>query len=184
MAALDAIKERLAWHAARRATHDRRPVELSPRLYDRRLLVILPAGAEEQKDAWQLVRALDLDPRHVMAVTLGSPLAHVPDAYAGNVKIFGSNQVDWRGLPNKVTAATVWGWKPDVAIDLSRPFSLAAAYLVGGSSAAIRAGYFDRRSEPFFDLLYSPGDGAPAVGFTRYFSSIEPPVLPFRPARP
>jgi len=182
MAALDRLREALAWRAARRAVRHRSAVELSPRLYDRRLLVVLPAGADAQRDAWRLVRALDLDPRHVMAFTLGSPLAHVPDSFAGNAKVFGPNALDWRGLPTRVTTAGVWGWKPDVAVDLSRPFSLAAAYLVGGSSAAIRAGYFDRRSEPFLDLLYAPGDASPAAGLTRYLSSIQPPVLPFREA--
>jgi hypothetical protein len=174
------LRDRLAWGAARRAARHRQAAELSPRLYDRRLLVVLPAGAEEQRDAWKLVRALDLDPRHVMALTLGSPLAHVPDAFAGNAKVYGPEALDWRGLPSRVTTAAIWGWRPDVAVDLSRPFSLAAAYLVGGSGAAIRAGYFDKRSEPFLDLLYAPGEGAPAEGLTRYLSAIEPPVLPFR----
>ncbi len=180
MTMLSTLREKLAWQAARRATRHRKPLELSPRLYDRRLLVVLPGGAEEQRDAWRLVRALDLDPRHVLAITLGGPLAHVPDAFAGNARVFGSDALDWRGLPGRVATATVWGWKPDVAVDLSRPFSLAAAYLVGGSSAAIRAGYLDSRSEPFLDLLFSPRESAPAEGLTRYLASMEPAVLPFR----
>ncbi len=180
MTLMNDMREKMAWGAARRATRHRDPVELSPRIYDRRLLVVLPAGAPEQKDAWRLVRMLDLDPRHVLAVTLGAPLAHVPDAFAGNARVFGTDALDWRGLPGRVATATVWGWRPDVAVDLSRPFSLAAAYLVGGSSAAIRAGYFDKRSEPFLDLLYAPGENAPAEGLARYLATMQPAVLPFR----
>ena len=93
---------------------------------------------------------------------------------------FGKASLVAAGASLRVTTAAIWGWRPDVAVDLSRPFSLAAAYLVGGSGAAIRAGYFDKRSEPFLDLLYAPRVGAPAEWLTKYLSAIEPPVLPFR----
>jgi hypothetical protein len=178
---LDPLRERMAWRAALRAVHTRRPIALSGHLHDRRLLAVLPEGDEAQRDAWQLIRALDLPPAQVLPVALAGPLTTVPDAYAGAARVLGPEALDWRRLPARA-AAGLWSWLPDVAVDFSVAFRLASAYLVGASPAPLRAGYFTAGAEPFFDLLYAPEPAAerPAAGLRHYLQAMTPPLLPFK----
>lgn len=178
---LDALRERLATRAALRAVRRREVRPWPARLRARRVLIVLPRDEADLRTAWRFVQSLDLLRGNVTAVAASGQAAYVPDPFAGGVRILGAEDRDWRGLPRRAVAEAVWAQKPDVALDFSRPFSLAAAYLVGGAPAGLRVGLYDPRAEPFYDLLIAPadaGEGGPgALG--RYVEGMDPPVLPF-----
>ena len=145
------------------------------------MLIVLPQEEEEVRIAWKLVKAIDAPRGRVMPVSLHGRVPYVPDAFAGAVFQVEESKLDWRGLPKKVVSDAVWTRRPNVAIDLSSSFDLAAAYLVGASSAALRVALHNPQAEPFFDLLIAPTHGyRVAVGALRhYLAALEPPALAF-----
>ena len=177
---LDALRRSRALKAAHQAVAARTPHAPSPSPAARRLFAVLPhaedASDRSQRDAWALLSALDLAPGHIVPVTLGRDVG-APDRFAGSVLHITEKELDWRGLPRRVVADGLWTQRPDVALDLTGGFTLAAAYLVGGSPASFRIG-LDPAPEaaPFYDLVVTGGPDA----LRRALSQIEPPVLPVR----
>ena len=174
----DALRQSRALRAALKAVADRRPLapEAPPRA--RRLVAILPhaedAGATSQREAWAFLASLDLPPSHIVPVAIGRDVG-APDRFAGSVLHVIEKDLDWRGLPRRVVADALWKKRPDVALDLSETFSLPAAYLVGGSPAAVRIGLDPSpEAQPFYDLVVTGGPEA----LRRALAQIEPPVLP------
>lgn len=175
---LDALRRSRALKAARQAAVSRRAVTPEARVEDRRLFAVLPEARDvdddAQRDAWAFLSSLALSPRHIVPVVFGRDVG-APDRFAGSVLHIGEKSLDWRGLPRTAVTEALWTQRPDVAIDLSTEFSIPAAYLVGGSPAAVRIG-LDPSPEraDFYDLVVTGG----ADGLRRALAHIEPPVLP------
>jgi hypothetical protein len=175
---LEALRHARALRAARRAAASRRVFPPEARPEDRRLFAVLPRVTETdrdaQREAWQFLSGLPLAPSRIVPVVFGRDEG-APDAFAGSVLHVSEKDVDWRGLPKRVVAEALWSQRPDVALDLTGAGDVGAAYLVGGSPAAVRVG-----SDPspeaaaFYDLVVTGGPAA----LRRALSQIEPPVLP------
>lgn len=175
---LDALRHSRARRAALAAASTRQAFPPEARLNARRVFAVLPvaedASDDAQREAWTFLSTLDLSPGHIVPVVFGRDVG-APDRFAGSVLHIGEKSLDWRGLPRTAVSEALWTQRPDVAIDLSQTFSVAAAYLVGGSPAGIRIG-LDPSPEaaPFYDLVVTGG----AEGLRRALKQIEPPVLP------
>ena len=177
---LDALRRSRALKAAHQAVAARRAHAPEAAPEARRLFAILPeaedASDRSQRDAWAFLTSLDLAPGRIVPVTLGRDVG-APDRFAGSVLHITDKELDWRGLPRRVVAHGLWTQRPDVALDLTGTFTLAAAYLVGGSPASVRIG-LDPAPEaaPFYDLVVTGGPEA----LRRALGQIEPPILPVR----
>lgn len=175
---IDALRQSRALKAARQAAASRRVFPPEARVDARRIFAVLPmaegVGDDAQKDAWAFLASLDLAPGRIVPVVFGRDVG-APDRFAGSVLHIGEKSVDWRGLPRTAVTEGLWTQRPDVAIDLSPEFSVAAAYLVGGSPAAVRIG-LDPSPEaaPFYDLVVTGG----VAGLRRALAQLDPPVLP------
>jgi hypothetical protein len=151
-----------------------------PRVRERRVVAVLPRAQDAQDDAqrgaWAFLLSLELAPSHIVPLVFGRDVG-TPDAFAGAVFHVSDQDLDWRRLPKRVVAEGVWTRRPDVAIDLTPSLSAPAAYLVGGSPAAIRIGLDpSREAAPFYDLVVTGGMEA----LRRALAQLEPPVLPIR----
>ncbi|HLA64663.1 MAG TPA: hypothetical protein VK610_09570 [Rhodothermales bacterium] len=176
---LDGLLDRLALATALRAARRRQVLAWRGGVASRRVQVILPQEDAALHDAWMFVRWLDLPPEQVTPIALSGTLSYVPDAYAGHVRRIEAAEKNRLGLPRKAVLERLWGERPDVAVDLSQPFSAAGALLVGGGPAALRVGLYDVRAEPFYDLLVAPGADGAADAVGRYLAALNPPALPF-----
>ena len=175
---LDALRQSRALRAAHRAASERRVFPPEARPESRRLFAVLPVveegGGGEQREAWAFLSRLPLAPGHIVPVVFGRDEG-TPDAFAGSVLHVTDKDLDWRRLPRTVVAEALWSQRPDVALDLTGGFHVGAAFLVGGSPAAVRVG-LDPSPEaaPFYDLVVTGGP----EGLRRALAQIEPPVLP------
>lgn len=177
---LDAFRHSRALKAAHKAVAARRGQPPEATTSARRLFAILPeaedAADRSQREAWAFLSALDLAPGRIVPVTLGRGV-DAPDRFAGSVLHITEKEMDWRGLPRRVVSEGLWTQRPDVALDLTSGFTLAAAYLVGGSPASVRIGLdASPEASPFFDLVVTGGLNA----LQRALAQIEPPILPMR----
>lgn len=175
---LDVLRNSQALRLAHRAAEARRPVEPDVRVQERRVVVVMPraedASSGAQREAWSFLASLDLAPSHIVPLVFGRDVG-TPDAFAGGVLHVTDSDLDWRRMPKRVVAEAVWTRRPDVAIDLSETFSPAAAYLVGGSPAAVRIGTDpNREAAPFYDLVVTGGPRA----LRDALAQISPPILP------
>lgn len=175
----ESLRETLAFRVAARAARRRTPGSWRARLHERRLLIVLPQEEGALHEAWELVRSLDLAPERVAPVALAGPVAYVPDAYAGRVRLLDAAERNRLGVPHRAAVEALWRERPDVAVDLSAPFGPASALIVGGAPAALRVGLYDPRAEPYYDLLVAPGREPAAEAVGRYLAVLEPPALPF-----
>lgn len=170
------LRDRLGRRAARRAVRERQRRGLGPDPQRRSALVVLPSTRDEVEAAWRALESLGLGPERIVPVALAA-VAYVPDRYAGRILIVEPS----RGLqlPSAAAREAAWSPGPDVAINLLSPLHAAAALLVGGSPAAIRVGYADRRAEPFYDLLVgAPGDAEPGPeAVARALSQVQPSLF-------
>ncbi|MEL6616971.1 MAG: hypothetical protein AAFQ43_14605 [Bacteroidota bacterium] len=175
---LDTLRRSRALKAAHQAVASRRAFPPEARVDARRVFAVLPEAQDidddVQRDAWHFLAGLDLPPRQIVPVVFGRDVG-APDRFAGSVLHIGEKSIDWRGLPRTAVTEALWTQRPDVAIDLSTEFSVAAAYLVGGSPAAIRIG-LDPSPEaaPFYDLVVT----GETEGLRRALEQLDPRVLP------
>ena len=171
-----AVRDVLARRAARRAVRDRDRRELRSDAARRVVLVVLPSTRDAAEAAWGALESLGLDPDRIVPVALEA-VAYVPDRYAGRILIVEPSRA--LSLPSAAARDAAWAPAPDVAINLLSPLDPAAALLVGGSPAAIRVGYADKRAEPFYDLLVgAPGSEAPGpAAVARALSQVQPPLF-------
>lgn len=176
---IDGVLDRLALATALRAARRRQVLAWHADPAARRVHVVLPQEEAALHDAWAFVRWLDLPAEQVTPIVLAGTLSYVPDAYAGHVRRIEAAEKNRLGLPRRAVLVRLWGERPDVALDLSQPFSAAGALLVGGGPAALRVGLYDERAEPFYDLLVAPGADGAADAVGRYVAALDPPALPF-----
>lgn len=176
---MDRIRQAFAARAARAALAARRPAT-PRRVAERRLLLVLPPDDAGQAAAWALVERLGLAPDRVTAVVAGEHIATAPFAFTGRIAALGADALDWRRLPTRAVLDAAWADAPDVAVDLAGPDDLAAALLVGASSAAVRIGRHRPDREPFFDLMIgaTPDAASAADALGRLLRQLDPPVLP------
>ncbi|MEM1055838.1 MAG: hypothetical protein AAGI52_09935 [Bacteroidota bacterium] len=177
---LEAFRQSQALRLARRVAEARRPVDPEPRVRERRVVAVLPraedAHDEAQREAWAFLLALDLAPSHIVPLVFGRDVG-TPDVFAGAVFHVTDQDVDWRRLPKRGITEGVWTRRPDVAIDLSPSLFAPAAYLVGGSPAAVRIGLDPKRdAAAFYDLVVTGGLEA----LRRTLAHLDPPVVPIR----
>jgi hypothetical protein len=174
------LRQRWAWRAALGRVRRRTPRPWHPDPTLRRVLLVLPADYATAKPAWRLVERLALPQEQALAVLSGVDVGAVPVAYLSRVRPLTDQEIGRIGLPKREVLREVWAFDPDVAIDLAGPDDLAAALLVGASSAAFRIGPASPALEPFFELMvaFSDDPGAPAHALEQVLARIEPPVLP------
>lgn len=149
---------------------------MRPDASQRMALVVLPETREDAEAAWSALESLGLGPERIVPVALDA-VAYVPDRYAGRILI--APRAGLLRLPAPDSRATAWAAPPDVAINLLDPRDPAGALLVGGSPAALRVGYADRRAESFYDLLVgAPGESSPDPGtVARALAQLRPPLF-------
>lgn len=151
-----------------------------PRVNERRVVVVMPRAEDTestaQREAWAFLSSLDLAPNHIVPLVFGRDVG-TPDAFAGGVLHVRDGDLDWRRMPKRVVTEAVWTRRPDVAIDLSDGFNLAAAYLIGGSPAGVRIGTnSDPEAALFYDLVITGGPRS----MSRVLAKLDPAVLPIR----
>ncbi|MDX1438309.1 MAG: hypothetical protein R3284_00250 [Rubricoccaceae bacterium] len=176
------IKERQALRKASRAANTRAIVGTTHDVHQARVLVVMPDDETRARAAWRLILDVDTPRRNLLPVALDDRIAYAPDAFAGHVRLVTSKELDWWGLPKKDVAQEIWGHSPDVAIDFSHPFNIAAAYLCGASPAHFRIALHSEEAEPFYDFLLSPQHdlGTAYDAAKAYLEAIDPPVLAFK----
>ncbi len=168
---------RAALKAAQRRTVGERPID--PRQV--RILLVMPDDEELLRAAWRFALQIDVPRTNLTPVIFGERVIYSPDAFAGAVDVVTEKDLTWRKLPNKKVLEAFWNPPPHVAIDLSVPFSSAAGYLAGGSSAHFRVGIYDKAAEPFYDFLLAPTQSfdTALIALRGYLESIEPRVIAF-----
>lgn len=179
----DALKYRLARRRALRQVRERVVRPWNPSPVARRVLVVLPAGEEAAKEAWRFVKSLGLPPKQVSPVVLSGEVTYVPAEYVRFLQRLEGEEVGRLGLPKADFVGKIWGEHPDVAFCLAPEFDLAAAYLVGASSARLRIGFHSEEAEPFFDVMIAPSAsiGSAFAALRETLRRIEPPVLALAP---
>jgi hypothetical protein len=106
----------------------------------------------------------------------------VPPAFLHTIRPVAEGDLGRIGLPKREVLREIWDFDPDVAIDFARPDDLAAALLVGASTAAFRIGPAAASLEPFFEVMvaFTDDPGAPAHALGQVLNQIEPPILPLQ----
>lgn len=181
---LDAARSALARREALKHIRRRpvRPWAADPA--QRRVLVVLPAGQEETKEAWRFVKALGVPHRQITPVVPGDTVVtYVPVEFIGRVHRMEPKHLGLLGLPKGEFAEAVWRDAPDVALCLTPEPDAASAYLVGASPAALRIGLHEQLGEAFYDLVVTGGASfeATLLSLREALQRIEPPVFPFAP---
>ena len=175
----DAFRDRMGRRALAAAVQSRtaRPMPANPS--ERSVLILLPEDEEGLRATWPFVEALDLPLKNLTCVVLSERVAYAPDRFAGSVQRLPAADLDWRGLPRAETLVSLQRGA-DVAINLAAADHLAAAFLVGTSSAAVRIGPHQPDTEPYYDLMLAgAGSASELVAALRQaLSRIDPPILP------
>ena len=176
----DAFRERMGRRALQAAVRSRTARPLPPRPASRSVLILLPEDEEGLRATWTFIGALDVPLSNLTCVVLSERVAYVPDRFAGSVQRIAPADLDWRGLPRAEVLAPLRGLA-DVAINLVAPNDLAAAFVVGTSSAAVRIGQYGPDAEPFYDLMLAGTQSASELvgALRRALARIVPPILSF-----
>lgn len=171
----------MALRHARASVARRSPRALPRALAQRTVLILLPHTAAALDAAWGLVARLGVPADHLVLVQTGAEAGEVPERFAGRVRHVGPDAHDWRRLPSVRARQGVWARPPDVALSMAPPSDLGALLLAGASPAAVRVGFHDLVSEPFYDLMVSGApDGADAIqAVERLLRRLDPPIVPF-----
>lgn len=170
-------RDRLAYRAALRAAGARAAPAPLPVPEARRLLVVLPA--HPARDLWDLLGRVRLPAAQMHLVALGA--ASPPDRFAGAVTVVTDAERDWRGRPPRGVREAAARFRPDVALNLAAPGSVAALWLVGASSAAVRVARYERETEAAYDLFVTaaaPHGGPAPAALAAVFASLAPPLVP------
>ncbi|MEO0560401.1 MAG: hypothetical protein AAF170_19715 [Bacteroidota bacterium] len=175
----EAFRERMGRRALHAAVRSRTARTLPANPASRSVLVLLPDDEAGLRATWPFVETLDLPLSNLTCVVVSERVAYAPDRFAGSVQRIAPGDLDWRGLPRAEALAPLQG-TADVAINLSDPDGLAAAFLVGTSSAAIRIGQHSDTAEPFYDLMLAGTESASELveALRRALARIAPSILP------
>ena len=175
----DAFRERMGRRALQAAVRSRTARSMPPTPSARSVLVLLPEDEDGLRATWPFVEALDVPITSITCVVVSERVAYAPDRFAGSVQRIAPTDLDWRGVPRAEVLAPLQG-TADVAINLADPDALAATFLVGTSSAAVRIGQHGPTSEPYYDLMLAGTQSASELvgALRRALARIEPPILP------
>ena len=175
----DAFRERMGRRALQNALRSRSARPLPFDLGKRSVLILLPSDEDGLRATWTFVEALQVPMHQLTCVVLSERVAYAPDKFAGSVKRVLPTDLDWRGVPRAEVLVGLQG-SADVAINLAQPTDLAAAFLIGTSSAAVRIGQYGADAEPFYDLMLAGADSAGELvgALQRALERIDPPILP------
>ncbi|GAB5535672.1 MAG: hypothetical protein Rubg2KO_19210 [Rubricoccaceae bacterium] len=175
----EAFRERMGRRALKAAVRSRTARGMSSDPSGRSVLILLPDDEDGLRATWPFVEALDVPMKNLTCVVVSERVAYAPDQFAGSVQRITRADLDWRGLPRAEVLASLHG-TADVAINLADPNDLAATFLIGTSSAAVRIGQHGPATEPFYDLMLAGAQSASELvgALRRALARIEPPILP------
>lgn len=179
---LDRFRFEMGLRAAKAAISSRIEPKASFDVHHRTVLVVLPDDELNAKAAWRLILDIDVPRTKLIPVAIGERVSYAPDAFAGGVRVITPKELDWKGLPRKTVLEEIWSKEPNVAIDFSHPFNLAASYLCGASPARFRIALHNEAAEEFNDILLSPQSdlGTAFDAMKSYLEAVEPPVISFK----